>query len=54
MNVTKDKDDNRVLEAAVEGGCQFVITGDKELLELKKYKKIQILTAEEFLEGIED
>lgn len=49
LRVVRDEDDNRVLEAAVEGNCDFIITGDQDLLELKKYKKIKILTAEEFL-----
>jgi len=49
----KDKDDNRVLEAAVEGKCQYIITGDKELLELGSYQKIKILTASQFLDILE-
>lgn len=49
IKVSRDEDDNRVLEAAVEGGCNYIITGDQDLLDLKKYKKIKILTAEEFL-----
>lgn len=50
INVLKDTDDNRVLEAAVEGKCEYIITGDKELLTLKIYKGIKILTADEFLD----
>ncbi len=50
IKASRDPDDNRVLEAAVEGDCDFIITGDQDLLELGKYKKIKILTAEEFLE----
>lgn len=50
LHILRDEDDNRVLEAAVEGNCDFIITGDKDLLDLGKYKKIKILTAEEFLE----
>ena len=49
VNVSRDKDDNRVLEAAVEGKCDCIITGDKDLLDLGKYKKIKILTADQFL-----
>lgn len=49
IKVSRDEDDNRVLEAAVEGGCNYIITGDQDLLDLKKYKKIKILTAEEFI-----
>ena len=45
-----DEDDNRVLEAALEGKCDYIITGDKDLLELSFFKKIEILTADQFLQ----
>lgn len=50
FDVVKDKDDNRVLEAAVEGNCNIIITGDKELLELEQFRDIKIMTPEEFLQ----
>lgn len=53
LNIVKDNDDNRVLEAAMEGNCEYIVTGDKDLLTLKTYKGIKILTAEEFLKIIE-
>src|SRR3989344_2981588 len=53
IDKVRDPDDNRVLEAAVEGNCDFIITGDKDLLDLGKFKKIKILTAEEFLLAIQ-
>lgn len=53
LKIVRDEDDNRVLEAAVEGGCDFIITGDKDLLDLGKYKKINIMKADEFLEIIQ-
>lgn len=49
LNLARDKDDNRVLEAAVEGGCDYIVTGDRDLLELGKYKKIRIVTPAQFL-----
>lgn len=49
INIVKDDDDNRVLEAAIEGNCEYIITGDKELLNLREYKDIHIVTADEFL-----
>lgn len=49
LDVVKDSPDNRVIEAAVEGRCSFIITGDKELLELKTFRKIKIVTVREFL-----
>lgn len=52
IDIVKDTDDNRVLEVAVEGECDYIITGDKDLLILKTYKDIKILTADEFLEII--
>lgn len=49
LNISRDKDDNRVLEAAIEGECTYIITGDKDLLDLKQFKNVKILTAEQFL-----
>lgn len=49
LHVVRDEDDNRILEAAREGNCDYIVTGDSDLLDLGKYKKIKILTAEEFL-----
>ncbi len=41
--------DNRVLEAALEGNCRYIITGDKELLALGSFEDVTILTANKFL-----
>lgn len=49
LHVLKDEPDNRVLETAISGKCNFIVTGDKELLKLYKFQKIRILTADEFL-----
>lgn len=45
----RDSDDNQVLETAVAGKCNFLITGDKDLLTIKKYQQIQIITPAQFL-----
>lgn len=49
ITILKDIPDNRVLEAAVAGRCHFIVTGDKELLALRKFKKIAIISPDEFL-----
>lgn len=49
IKLARDEDDNRVLEAAVEGDCSYVVTGDKDLLELESFNKIKIVTSEDFL-----
>lgn len=50
IKIARDDDDNRVLEAALEGKCSYIITGDKDLLDLKIYKNIKIVTPDIFLE----
>lgn len=53
LHIQKDQDDNRVLEAGVEGNCNYIVTGDKELLGLRVFKGIKILTAAQFLDILE-
>lgn len=50
LTISRDEDDNRVLEAAVEGECDYIVTGDRDLLELKQVQKIKIVTPAEFLD----
>lgn len=54
LAIVKDDADNRVLEAAVEGKCKYIVTGDKELLELIVYRDIKIVTADQFLKSLEE
>lgn len=49
--VTEKKDDNRILECAIQARVHFLITGDKKhLLPLKEYEGVKILSPAEFLE----
>lgn len=48
--VKSDPLDNKVLECALEAGANYVASGDRHLLELRRFRKIEILTAREFLE----
>jgi len=50
IKIVKDDSDNRVLEAALEGNCYCIVTGDKELLNLGKFRGIRIVSPSEFLE----
>lgn len=54
INVIKDEPDNRVLEAAMEGNCDYIVTGDKDLLSLKRYKNVLILKPDDFLANIQN
>ncbi len=52
LHIVKDEPDNRVLEAAVEGRCKYIITGDSQLLNLGIFKNIKIVTADQFLKSV--
>ena len=54
LHIVKDEDDNRVLEAAVEAKCDYIVTGDKVLLGLGNFKEIKIVTADQFLRLVEE
>ena len=48
--IKDDPDDDKFLEAAVEGKANYIISKDKKhLLVLKKFRNIPIITPEEFL-----
>lgn len=49
INICHDADDNKFIEAAVEGEVKFIITQDKHLLKVKKYNDVEIITPKEFL-----
>jgi uncharacterized protein len=51
--VTDDPDDNRVLECAVAGRADYIVSGDRHLLKLKEHAGIPILTARKFLDRLE-
>lgn len=52
INILKDTADNRVLETALAGKCDYIITGDKELLALKKYQQIKIITVKKLISSM--
>jgi putative PIN family toxin of toxin-antitoxin system len=47
--VPDDPKDNHVLAAAVETSCEYIISGDRHLLDLHEFQGIQIVTPREFL-----
>lgn len=51
LQVLADDPDNRILECAIAGGADAVVTGDKALLKLRKYLDVRILGLQEYLEG---
>lgn len=47
--ITKDPDDNKFIECAVEANADFIVSGDKDLLNLKSYQHIPVISPYEFL-----
>jgi uncharacterized protein len=47
--VKADPDDNTVLDTAVNGEADFVVTGDKHLLALERFEGIRTITVDEAL-----
>jgi putative PIN family toxin of toxin-antitoxin system len=52
VHACRDPDDDRILAAAIDGDCSHLITGDADLLTLKKFNDISIVTPREFGEII--
>jgi putative PIN family toxin of toxin-antitoxin system len=48
IDVVADEADNRILEAAVEGEADYVITGDTDLLSIGGHEGIQIVAPGRF------
>lgn len=46
--VCRDEDDNQVLACAIACKAEYIVTGDKDLLTLKTYNKIKIVSPREF------
>jgi len=51
--IKDDPDDNRVLEYAVEGAADVIVSGDKHLLALGTFQEIPIIKVRQFLDSIE-
>jgi putative PIN family toxin of toxin-antitoxin system len=48
----RDPDDDWVLATALEGKAQAIVTGDRDLLELRVYRKIRIHSPRVFIERL--
>ena len=49
VSVCRDADDNRILAAALDADCSHLVTGDSDLLILKKFETVTLVRPREFL-----
>ena len=48
QSVCRDPDDDAILACALEAKADYLVTGDEDLLELKIFKRIRIVTPRDF------
>ncbi len=48
--ITEDAEDNKIIECAFAAGAAIIVSGDRHLLELSKFRKTRILTPKEFFD----
>ncbi|MBI5824076.1 MAG: putative toxin-antitoxin system toxin component, PIN family [Chloroflexi bacterium] len=53
VNVCRDPDDNLLLSLALDGKADYIVSGDKDLLDLSLFREIPIVTPAEFLATFE-
>jgi putative PIN family toxin of toxin-antitoxin system len=51
VGVLEDEADNRILECAVTGGADSIVTGDHAMLELGRFEGIQIISLQSYLQS---
>jgi putative PIN family toxin of toxin-antitoxin system len=47
--IVRDHKDNPILATAYDGYAHYLVTGDKDLLVLKRYRRLKIVTASDML-----
>ncbi|MFW3147228.1 MAG: putative toxin-antitoxin system toxin component, PIN family [Thermoplasmatota archaeon] len=48
--VFEDPDDNKILECAVDGNADYIVTGDEHLLSIREFRGIKIIRSKNLIE----
>ena len=48
VKISRDKDDDKFIECAIDSKSLYIVSGDKDLLDIVEYKNIKIITAKDF------
>ena len=54
LHVCRDPDDDKFIECAISVGAPYIVSGDKDLLDLERHGTVQMVTAAEFLKIMEE
>ena len=47
--ICRDPEDDKFISCAISGSADYIVSGDKDLFDLKQYKSIKIIKASDFL-----
>ena len=53
VEVCRDPKDDKILELALNGQAEYIVSGDKDLLVLNPFRNVKIVTPEEFLKIVD-
>ncbi|MBQ7604123.1 MAG: putative toxin-antitoxin system toxin component, PIN family [Clostridia bacterium] len=51
LHLCRDADDDKFINCALDADAVYIVSGDKDLLDLKSVKKVRIVTAKDFIEN---
>jgi len=51
--ICRDPADDKFISCAVSAGADFIVTGDKDLMDVKKCRSVKVLSASDFLEMLD-
>jgi len=51
VQVCRDPDDDKFIECALDAQCVYIVSGDQDLLSVRQYERVRIVTVSEFLAG---
>lgn len=51
IEISRDRDDDKFIECAIDADALYIVSGDKDLLVIKQYENIKIITAKEFCDN---
>ena len=52
--IKEDPDDDKFIAAALDGMANYIVSGDRHLLDLKEYQGIKIVTPGQFIEELQN
>lgn len=50
IHISRDPDDDKFISCACDARALYIVSGDKDLLVLERYKDIEMITAKDFCE----